>query len=100
MKLWIEVLREELDTPQTSPDLLRLIQDYYGERNRDTLHLPTYARQKAHIGNLKRLNEISNYLSEQKLFTVEDLRKKMEQMGILATLCKKTPEKSRSKSRL
>ena len=80
MKLWIEVLREELDTPQTSPDLLRLIQDYYGERNRDTLHLPTYARQKAHIGNLKRLNEISNYLSEQKLFTVEDLRKKMEHM--------------------
>ena len=80
LKLWIEILREELDTPQTSPDLLRLIQDYYGERNRDTLHLPTYARQKAHIGNLKRLNEISNYLSEHKLFTVEGLRKKKEQM--------------------
>ena len=80
LKLWIEVLREELRTQQTSQDLVRLIQDYYGERNRGTLHLPAYARQKARVGNLKRLNETVNYLSEYKLFTVEDLRKKMEQM--------------------
>ena len=80
LKLWIEVLREELGKQQTSQDLVRLIQDYYGERNRGTLHLPVYARQKARVGNLKRLNETVNYLSEHKLFTVEDLRKEMEQM--------------------
>ena len=80
LKLWIEVLREELRTQQTSQDLVRLIQDYYGERNLGTLHLPAYARQKARVGNLKRLNETVNYLSEHKLFTVEDLRKEMEQM--------------------
>lgn len=39
LKLWIEVLREELGKQQTSQDLVRLIQDYYGERNRGTLHL-------------------------------------------------------------
>ena len=80
LKLWIEVLREELGKQQTSQDLVRLIQDYYGERNRGTLHLPAYARQKARVGNLKQLNETVNYLSEHKLFTVEDLRKEMEQM--------------------
>ena len=80
LKLWIEVLREELGKQQTSQDLVRLIQDYYGERNRGTLHLPAYARQKVRVGNLKQLNETVNYLSEHKLFTVEDLRKEMEQM--------------------
>ena len=80
LKLWIEVLREELGKQQTSQDLVRLIQDYYGERNRGTLHLPAYARQKVCVGNLKQLNETVNYLSEHKLFTVEDLRKEMEQM--------------------
>ena len=80
LKLWIEILREELRTQQTSQDLVRLIQDYYGERNQGTLHLPAYARQKARVGNLKQLNETVNYLSEHKLFTVEDLRKEMEQM--------------------
>ena len=72
LKLWIEILREELRTQQTSQDLVRLIQDYYGERNQGTLHLPDYARQKARVGNLKQLNETVNYLSEHKLFTVED----------------------------
>ena len=62
LKLWIEVLREELGKQQTSQDLVRLIQDYYGERNRGTLHLPAYARQKARVGNLKRMNETVNYL--------------------------------------
>lgn len=80
LNLWIEVLREELGKQQTSQDLVRLIQDYYGGRNRGTLHLPAYARQKARVGNLKMLNETVNYLSEHKLFTVEDLRKEMEQM--------------------
>ena len=50
---------------QTSQDLVRLIQDYYGERNRGTLHLPAYARQKARVGNLKRLNERELFIRTQ-----------------------------------
>ena len=38
------------------------------------------SKAKARVGNLKQLNETVNYLSEHKLFTVEDLRKEMEQM--------------------
>ena len=101
LKLWIEVLREELGKQQTSQDLVRLIQDYYGERNRGTLHLPAYARQKARVGNLKQLNETVNYLSEHKLFTSgRFFARRWSKWRMLATFCKRAPEKNRSRSKL
>ena len=63
---WLGEVREELSKPQ-APTLADLLGAYYGARNTGAWS------NKAKTGNLQRFADTVNYLTEQKLYTVEDL---------------------------
>ncbi len=63
---WIGEVREELSKPQ-APALADLLGAYYGARNAGAWS------SKAKTGNLQRFADTVNYLTEQKLYTVDDL---------------------------
>ena len=63
---WLNEVREELSKPQ-APALADLLGAYYGTRNAGAWS------SKAKTSNLQRFADTVNYLTEQKLYTVEDL---------------------------
>ena len=58
---WLKEVREELSKPQ-APTLADLLSAYYGARS-----------SKGKVGNLQKFADTVNYLTEQKLYTVDDL---------------------------
>ena len=63
---WLNEVREELSKPQ-APTLADLLGAYYGTRNAGAWS------NKAKTGNLQKFADTVNYLTEQKLYTVDDL---------------------------
>ena len=63
---WLNEVREELSKPQ-APTLADLLGAYYGARNVGAWS------SKAKTGNLQKFADTVNYLTEQKLYTVDDL---------------------------
>lgn len=63
---WIGEVREELSKPQ-APTLADLLGAYYGARNAGAWS------SKGKVGNLQKFADTVSYLTEQKLFTVDDL---------------------------
>lgn len=63
---WLGEVREELSKPQ-APALADLLGAYYGARNVGAWS------SKAKTGNLQKFADTVNYLTEQKLYTVDDL---------------------------
>ena len=63
---WLKEVREELSKPQ-APTLADLLSAYYGARNAGAWS------NKGKVGNLQKFADTVNYLSEQKLYTVDDL---------------------------
>ena len=63
---WLKEVREELSKPQ-APALAELLSTYYGARNAGAWS------NKGKITNLKQFSDAVNYLTEQKLYTVDDL---------------------------
>ncbi len=64
---WLNEVREELSKPQT-PTLADLLGAYYGARNAGAWS------NKGKVGNLQKFADTVNYLTEQKLYTVDDLK--------------------------
>jgi len=63
---WLGEVREELSKPQ-APALADLLGAYYGARNAGAWS------SKGKVGNLQKFADTVSYLTEQKLFTVDDL---------------------------
>ena len=63
---WLKEVREELSKPQ-APTLADLLSAYYGARNAGAWS------NKGKVGNLQKFADAVNYLTEQKLYTVDDL---------------------------
>ena len=63
---WLKEVREELSKPQ-APTLADLLSAYYGARNVGAWS------NKGKVGNLQKFADAVNYLTEQKLYTVDDL---------------------------
>ena len=63
---WLNEVREELSKPQ-APTLADLLSAYYGARNAGAWS------SKGKVGNLQKFADTVNYLTEQKLYTVDDL---------------------------
>ena len=63
---WLKEVREELSQPQ-APTLADLLSAYYGTRNAGAWS------NKGKVGNLQKFADTVNYLTGQKLYTVEDL---------------------------
>ena len=63
---WLNEVREELSKPQT-PALADLLGAYYGARNAGAWS------NKGKVGNLQKFADTVSYLTEQKLFTIDDL---------------------------
>ena len=81
-------VKEELSKPQT-PSLADLLIAYYDERNAGAWS------NKARTGNLKQFAEAVNYLTENKLFTLEDLQERLSSVsGEFETLGSSMKEKS------
>ena len=55
--------------------------EYYAKRNIEASKFSKYARQKAHVTNLKYLVEITNFLQENEIYTVDDLKQKTRQLS-------------------
>jgi len=85
---WMAEVKEELSKPQT-PSLADLLIAYYDERNAGAWS------NKARTGNLKQFAEAVNYLTENKLFTLEDLQERLSTVsGEFETLGGSMKEKS------
>ena len=63
---WLNEVREELSKPQ-APTLADLLSAYYGARNAGAWS------SKGKVGNLQKFANAVNYLTEQKLYTVDNL---------------------------
>ena len=63
---WIGEVREELSKPQ-APTLADLLGAYYGARSAGAWS------SRGKVGNLQKFADTVNYLTEQKLYTVDDL---------------------------
>lgn len=85
---WMAEVKEELSKPQT-PSLADLLIAYYDERNAGAWS------NKARTDNLKQFAEAVNYLTENKLFTLEDLQERLSSVsGEFETLGSSMKEKS------
>ena len=67
-------VKEELSKPQT-PSLADLLIAYYNQRNAGAWS------NKARTGNLKQFAEAVNYLTENKLLTLEDLQERLSSVN-------------------
>lgn len=72
--VWMEEVKEELSKPQT-PSLADLLIAYYNQRNAGAWS------NKARTGNLKQFAEAVNYLTENKLLTLEDLQERLSSVS-------------------
>lgn len=68
---WLKEVRQELSKPQ-APNLAEVLGAYYGGRNAGAYS----ARAKS--GNLKQYAEAVNFLTENRLYSVEDLEARVE----------------------
>ena len=68
---WLKEVREELSKPQ-APTLADLLSAYYGARSAGAWS------NKGKITNLKQFADTVNYLTEQKLYTVDDLEARVD----------------------
>ena len=68
---WITEIKAELAKPQT-PDLVSLLNDYYTQRKAGAYS------QKGKISNLKEMNETYNYLRANCIYTLEDLKSRLQ----------------------
>ena len=71
---WMAEVKEELSKPQT-PSLADLLIAYYNQRNAGAWS------NKARTGNLKQFAEAVNYLTENKLLTLEDLQERLSSVN-------------------
>ena len=76
-KGWMAEVKEELSKPQT-PNLADLLIAYCNQRNAGAWS------NKARTGNLKQFAEAVNYLTENKLSTLEDLQERSKVSFFLA----------------
>ena len=76
----IEDIKKDLEI-QSTPNLIQLLNEYYAKRNIEASKFSKYARQKAHVTNLKYLVEITNFLQENEIYTVDDLKQKTRQLS-------------------
>ena len=67
---WLAEIREELSKPQT-PNLVELLTDYYVKRSSGAYS------QKGKVGNLKKMTEVTNYLRDNDLLTVDELQSRL-----------------------
>ena len=67
---WLAEIREELSKPQT-PNLVELLTDYYVKRSSGAYS------QKGKVGNLKKMTEVTNYLRDNDLLTIEKLETRL-----------------------
>ena len=72
--VWMAEVKEELSKPQT-PSLADLLITYYNQRNAGAWS------NKARTGNLKQFAEAVNYLTENKLLTLEDLQERLSSVS-------------------
>ena len=72
--VWMAEVKEELSKPQT-PNLADLLIAYYNQRNAGAWS------NKARTGNLKQFAEAVNYLTENKLLTLEDLQERLSSVS-------------------
>ena len=72
--VWMAEVKEELSKPQT-PSLADLLIAYYNQRNAGAWS------NKARTGNLKQFAEAVNYLTENKLLTLEDLQERLSSVN-------------------
>ena len=72
--VWMAEVKEELSKPQT-PSLADLLIAYYNQRNAGAWS------NKARTGNLKQFAEAVNYLTENKLLTLEDLQERLSSVS-------------------
>ena len=72
--VWMAEVKEELSKPQT-PSLADLLIAYYNQRNAGAWS------NKARTGNLKQFAEVVNYLTENKLLTLEDLQERLSSVS-------------------
>lgn len=72
--VWMAEVKEELSKPQT-PNLADLLIAYYNQRNVGAWS------NKARTGNLKQFAEAVNYLTENKLLTLEDLQERLSSVS-------------------
>lgn len=72
--VWMAEVKEELSKSQT-PSLADLLIAYYNQRNAGAWS------NKARTGNLKQFAEAVNYLTENKLLTLEDLQERLSSVS-------------------
>ena len=72
--VWMAEVKEELSKPQTL-SLADLLIAYYNQRNAGAWS------NKARTGNLKQFAETVNYLTENKLLTLEDLQERLSSVS-------------------
>ena len=80
---WIADMKAELAKPQT-PDLVSLLNAYYTQRKAGAYS------QKGKISNLKEMNETFNYLRANGIYTLEDLKSRVESHRITVDTLKGT----------
>ena len=80
--VWMAEVKEELSKPQT-PSLADLLIAYYNQRNAGAWS------NKARTGNLKQFAEAVNYLTENKLLTLEDLQERLSSVRSVKRLHEK-----------
>ena len=78
LKQWIDDIKVEPEERDTSPNLVALLSSYYAKRNQGTLTFSHYAGQKARVKNLKAFSETVNFLQANQLYTLEDLKDKID----------------------
>ena len=78
LKQWIDDIKVEPEERDTSPNLVALLSGYYAKRNQGTLTFSRYAGQKARVNNLKAFSETVNFLQANQLYTLEDLKDKID----------------------
>ncbi len=69
---WILEMKEELSSPPP-PNLVELLSDFYAARNASAWS------NKAKVGNLKYFSKAINFLTENQLFSLEDLETRIAQ---------------------
>ena len=71
LKDWMEEIREELSKPEVPP-LIQLLCDHFEKRNQDSYS------NKGKIRNLKQFSEVINFLEQQNIHTLDELKSRVE----------------------
>lgn len=74
LKDWMDGIREELSKPDVPP-LIQLLCDYFQKRNQDAYS------NKGKVRNLKQFSETINFLEQQNICTLDDLKSRIESIS-------------------